>query len=114
MQNQYVEKQIKESLFHLEPSALQNFVIAYEPIWAIGTGKTATADQAQEMHAFIRSVFRSKYGKEIAETISILYGGSVKANNAKEIFGKPDVDGGLVGGASLNAMEFIEIIKSLK
>jgi triosephosphate isomerase len=113
-QNEYVESQLKESLFHLEPSAIENFVIAYEPIWAIGTGKTATAEQAQEMHAHIRAIFSKKYGHEIAESISILYGGSVKANNAKEIFGKPDVDGGLVGGASLNAAEFTEIIKSLK
>jgi len=113
-QNEFVENQLKESLFHLESSAIQNFVIAYEPIWAIGTGKTASAEQAQEMHAYIRSVLASKYGKEVAQTISILYGGSVKANNAKEIFGKPDVDGGLVGGASLNASEFAEIIGSLK
>ena len=102
-QNAYVEAQIKESLFHLEADALKNFVVAYEPIWAIGTGKTASAEQAQEMHAYIRSVFAEKYGAETANTISILYGGSVKANNAKEIFGKADVDGGLVGGASLNA-----------
>ena len=113
-QNEFVENQLKESLFHLESSAIQNFVIAYEPIWAIGTGKTASAEQAQEMHAHIRSVLASKYGKEVAQTISILYGGSVKASNAKEIFGKPDVDGGLVGGASLNASEFAEIIGSLK
>jgi triosephosphate isomerase len=89
-------------------------VIAYEPIWAIGTGKTATAEQAQEMHEHIRNVLSDKYGNEIAESVSILYGGSVKAGNAKEIFGKKDVDGGLVGGASLNASEFVEIIKSLK
>lgn len=113
-QNEYVEQQIKESLFHLEPATLKNFVMAYEPIWAIGTGKTASAEQAQEMHAHIRSVFAQKYGNEIAESISILYGGSVKANNAHEIFEKPDVDGGLVGGASLNATEFETIIKSLK
>jgi triosephosphate isomerase len=113
-QNEYVERQIKESLFHLDSSAIKNFVIAYEPVWAIGTGKTASADQAQEMHAHIRSVFAEKYGDEIAQSISILYGGSVKANNAKEIFAKKDVDGGLVGGASLNAAEFSEIIKSLK
>jgi triosephosphate isomerase len=113
-QNSYVEKQIKESLFHLEDAAIQNFVVAYEPIWAIGTGKTASAEQAQEMHAHIRSVFAEKYGVDTADTISILYGGSVKANNAKEIFGKADVDGGLVGGASLNAGEFAVIIKSLK
>jgi len=113
-QNDYVETQLKESLFHLDSSAIKDFVIAYEPIWAIGTGKTATADQAQEMHAHIRNVLAKKYGNEIAEGISILYGGSVKANNAKEIFGKKDVDGGLVGGASLNASEFGEIIKNLK
>ncbi|MDQ2720751.1 MAG: triose-phosphate isomerase [Bacteroidota bacterium] len=113
-QNEYVESQIKDSLFHLKPEAIQNFVVAYEPIWAIGTGKTASAEQAQEMHAHIRNVFTKKYGTRIAQSISILYGGSVKANNAKEIFGKPDVDGGLVGGASLNASEFAEVIKSLK
>ncbi len=113
-QNDYVETQLKESLFHLDLSAIKDFVIAYEPIWAIGTGKTATAEQAQEMHAHIRNVLAKKYGNEIAQSISILYGGSVKANNAKVIFGKPDVDGGLVGGASLNASEFAEIIKSLK
>lgn len=113
-QNEFVENQLKESLFHLDSSAIRNFVIAYEPIWAIGTGKTASAEQAQEMHAHIRKVFTEKYGEEIAETISILYGGSVKAGNAKEIFGKPDVDGGLVGGASLNAAEFADIIGSLK
>jgi triosephosphate isomerase len=113
-QNVFVENQLQESLFHLESSAMENFIIAYEPIWAIGTGKTASAEQAQEMHAHIRNVFTKKYGKEVADTISILYGGSVKASNAKEIFGKPDVDGGLVGGASLKADEFAEIIKSLK
>jgi triosephosphate isomerase len=114
VQNKYVETQLKESLFHLDSSLIKNFVIAYEPIWAIGTGKTATAEQAQEMHAHIRNVLSEKYGNEIAESISILYGGSVKANNAKEIFSKKDVDGGLVGGASLNASEFAEIIRSLK
>lgn len=113
-QNDFVEKQISDSLFHLLPEQITNFIIAYEPIWAIGTGKTASADQAQEMHAHIRSVLSEKYGKEVADTISILYGGSVKANNAAEIFGKPDVDGGLVGGASLNADEFETVIKGLK
>ena len=113
-QNEFVENQLNESLFHLESSVIENFVIAYEPIWAIGTGKTASAEQAQEMHAYIRSVLISQYGKDVSETISILYGGSVKANNAKEIFGKPDVDGGLIGGASLHASEFAEIIGSLK
>jgi triosephosphate isomerase len=113
-QDEYVKKQIIESLFHLDAEKLENFVVAYEPIWAIGTGKTATAQQAQDMQSHIRGVFAEKYGKALAETISILYGGSVKANNAKEIFEKPDVDGGLVGGASLIALEFISIIKSLK
>lgn len=113
-QNDFVETQLKESLFHLDSSAIKDFVIAYEPIWAIGTGKTATAEQAQEMHLHIRNVMGKKYGNDIAQSISILYGGSVKANNAKEIFSKPDVDGGLVGGASLNAAEFAEVMKSLK
>ena len=113
-QNSYVEQQLKESLFHLSAEQLTGFVIAYEPIWAIGTGKTASSEQAQEMHAHIRSVFQLQYGKEVADTISILYGGSVKAANAKEIFGQPDVDGGLVGGASLNAAEFSSIANSLK
>ncbi len=113
-QNEYVEAQIRESLFHLPTDQLENFVIAYEPIWAIGTGRTASAEQAQEMHAFIRSTLSDKYGEDLAATVSILYGGSVKADNAKEIFGKPDVDGGLVGGASLVARDFAKIIKSLK
>ncbi len=113
-QNSYVETQLKESLFHLTAAQLTGFVIAYEPIWAIGTGKTASSEQAQEIHAYIRSVMAKQYGNEVAESISILYGGSVKANNAKEIFGKPDVDGGLVGGASLVAAEFAAIINSLK
>lgn len=113
-QNEYVKVQLMESLFHLEEAQMKNFIIAYEPIWAIGTGKTASSDQAQEMHAHIRSVMASQYGKEIADSISILYGGSVKAANAADIFGKPDVDGGLVGGASLVATEFAAIIKALK
>ena len=113
-QNSFVDNQIKESLFHLTAKQLFGFVIAYEPIWAIGTGKTATSAQAQEIHAYIRSVIASKYGNEIADSISILYGGSVKAANAKEIFGQPDVDGGLIGGASLMATEFASIINSLK
>jgi triosephosphate isomerase len=113
-QNSYVENQLKESLFHLTAEHLTGFVIAYEPIWAIGTGKTATSGQAQEMHAHIRSVIANQYSKELADSISILYGGSVKAANAKEIFGQPDVDGGLVGGASLLANEFATIINSLK
>lgn len=113
-QNSYVEKQLKESLFHLSNEQVKNFIIAYEPIWAIGTGKTASTSQAQEMHAHIRMVMANQFGKETAETISILYGGSVKAANAVEIFSQPDVDGGLVGGASLVAAEFAVIINSLK
>ncbi len=112
-QNEYVAKQLKESLFHLSETDIQKVVIAYEPIWAIGTGKTATTEQAQEIHAYLRSVIAAQYGVDVADQISILYGGSVKANNAKEIFSCPDVDGGLVGGASLIAVDFIEIIKSL-
>jgi len=113
-QNAYVEEQLKESLFHLSAEQLQKLVIAYEPIWAIGTGKTASTEQAQEMHAHLRSVLAKQYGSEVADTISILYGGSVKASNAAEIFGAPDVDGGLVGGASLVAKDFAVIIDSLK
>ena len=113
-QNSYVETQLKESLFHLSKEQLKDFIIAYEPIWAIGTGKTASSDQAQEMHAHIRAVMAGQYGQDIADSISILYGGSVKAANAVEIFSKPDVDGGLVGGASLVATEFAAIINGLK
>ena len=113
-QNCYVENQLKESLFHLSKEQMQGFIIAYEPIWAIGTGKTASSDQAQEMHAHIRAVIANHFGKEIADSVSILYGGSVKAANAADIFGKPDVDGGLVGGASLVAAEFAAIINGLK
>jgi triosephosphate isomerase len=113
-QNQFVETQLKESLFHLSAEKIKEIVIAYEPIWAIGTGKTATTDQAQEMHAHLRSILGNQYGKDVAANISILYGGSVKANNAKELFNCTDVDGGLVGGASLVANDFIEIIRALK
>ncbi len=113
-QNSFVETQLKNSLFHLSEEQITKVVIAYEPIWAIGTGKTATSEQAQEIHAYIRSVMASKYGQSIADQISILYGGSVKAANAKEIFSQPDVDGGLVGGASLIATEFAAIINALK
>jgi triosephosphate isomerase len=113
-QNIFVARQLDESLFHLSAADMKKVVIAYEPIWAIGTGKTATTAQAQEMHAHLRSVIAEKYGADVAGSVSILYGGSVKANNAAEIFGCPDVDGGLVGGASLNAAEFTTIIKALK
>ena len=113
-QNTFVAQQLKESLFHLTKDEILRIVIAYEPIWAIGTGKTASTAQAQEMHAYIRSELKNKYGNAVSDQISILYGGSVKANNAKELFQSEDVDGGLVGGASLIASEFIEIIKALK
>ena len=113
-ENSFVETQLSESLFHLTANQLTGFVIAYEPIWAIGTGRTASNEQAQEMHKHIRSVMANKYGAAVADSISILYGGSVKANNAKDIFGQPDVDGGLVGGASLVAADFAVIINSLK
>ena len=112
-QNAFVEAQLKNSLFHLSIDAIVKVVIAYEPIWAIGTGKTASSAQAQDIHAYIRSCFASKYGEVVANEISILYGGSVKASNAKEIFSQPDVDGGLVGGASLVATEFTDIINAL-
>jgi triosephosphate isomerase len=113
-QNEYVAQQLKESLYHLSAEQLQQVVIAYEPIWAIGTGKTASSAQAQEMHAYIRQQLATQYGTAVADSISILYGGSVKAANAVEIFGQPDVDGGLVGGASLIADEFVAIINALK
>ena len=113
-QNTFVEAQLKNALFQLSAEQIVKVVIAYEPIWAIGTGKTATSEQAQEIHAYIRSVFAAKYGQDIADQISILYGGSVKASNANEIFSQPDVDGGLVGGASLIATEFAAIMNALK
>ncbi len=113
-QNEYVSKQLQESLYHLTEQQIRKIVIAYEPIWAIGTGKTASSEQAQEMHAFIRKNIESVYGTSTANAISILYGGSVKASNAVELFSQPDVDGGLVGGASLVAAEFVAIIHALK
>ena len=113
-QNAFVETQLINSLFHLTSEQILKVVIAYEPIWAIGTGKTASSAQAQEIHAFIRSVLATKYGADIADQISILYGGSVKAANAVELFSQPDVDGGLVGGASLIATEFTAIINALQ
>lgn len=113
-QNEFVAQQLQASLFHLNEHQITQVIIAYEPIWAIGTGKTATSEQAQEMHHHIRNVLVNQYGETIANNISILYGGSVKGSNAEEIFSQPDVDGGLVGGASLNAIEFMQIIHSLK
>ena len=113
-QNSYVETQLRESLFHLTAGQITQIIIAYEPIWAIGTGKTASTAQAQEIHAYLRSVLAKQYSHAVADDVSILYGGSVKAANAKELFGCPDVDGGLVGGAALNAEEFVAIINALK
>lgn len=110
---QYVTEQLQGSILKLSEEQIKNVVIAYEPIWAIGTGKTATAEQAQEMHAHIRSTIKAKFGATVAADISILYGGSLKASNAKELFAQPDVDGGLVGGASLNAVEFAAIANSI-
>lgn len=107
-----VENQIKNALFHLEASAFQNIILAYEPVWAIGTGETATPEQAQDMHAFIRKTLQDKYGETVAANTSILYGGSVKPNNAQDIFSKPDVDGGLIGGASLKAEDFFAIVNA--
>ena len=110
---QLVRQQVEEALFHLEADAFDKVVIAYEPVWAIGTGKTASAQQAQDMHAVIRKHVASKYDASTADNVSILYGGSVNAGNAKELFACPDVDGGLVGGASLKSREFTEIIKAM-
>lgn len=109
-----VKDQVQEALFHLDEAAIEKIVIAYEPVWAIGTGKTATSQQAQQMHAVIRKHLASKFDQSVADNISILYGGSVNAANAKELFSNPDVDGGLVGGASLKSREFTEIIKAMQ
>lgn len=106
-----VERQVKEALFDLSESDFKIIVLAYEPVWAIGTGKTATSDQAQEIHAHIRKVIADKYGKSIADNTTILYGGSANGGNAKELFSKPDVDGGLIGGASLSAEKFLPVIE---
>jgi triosephosphate isomerase (TIM) len=108
-----VKQQVEASLFHRTAGDLNKVVIAYEPVWAIGTGKTATSQQAQDMHAVIRNHIAAKYGKDVANGISILYGGSVKADNARELFACADVDGGLVGGASLKSREFVEIVKAI-
>ena len=105
-----VKSQIEEALFELSAEDFSKLILAYEPVWAIGTGKTATDDQAQEMHAFIRGVIADKYGKEVADNTSILYGGSCKPSNAKALFAKPDVDGGLIGGAALEAESFMGIV----
>ena len=108
-----VENQLRDGLFHIANEAWNNIILAYEPVWAIGTGETATPEQAQEMHEFIRETVRHTFGSSIAENVSILYGGSVKPDNAKEIFGKPDVDGGLIGGAALKADDFVAIINGI-
>jgi triosephosphate isomerase len=126
---QVIEKQIEECLFHLSvvnghlsvangqtttnngQRSTNNLVIAYEPVWAIGTGKNAAPEQAQEMHSYIRKIIAEKFGKEISENISILYGGSCNPKNARSIFSQPDIDGGLIGGASLRAVDFVEVIK---
>ncbi len=105
-----VKKQIEDALFGLSAEDFSKLILAYEPVWAIGTGKTATADQAEEMHAYIRGVIAKKYGDKVADDCTILYGGSCKPSNAKELFAKPDVDGGLIGGASLQCESFMGIV----
>jgi triosephosphate isomerase len=107
-----ISKQISESLFHLDNKYWKRVILAYEPVWAIGTGETASSDQVQEMHSFIREFICKKYDQQLSNNLSILYGGSVKPTNAKEIFSMNDVDGGLIGGASLNAVDFFKIINS--
>ena len=107
-----ISNQISESLFHLKESDWANITLAYEPVWAIGTGETASSDEVQEMHNFIRTFVAKKYNNELAESVSILYGGSVKPDNAQEIFSMQDVDGGLIGGASLNSKDFFSIVNS--
>lgn len=113
-QNAVVKAELEGSVFHLTAEQFANIVIAYEPIWAIGTGKTATSDQAEEIHAYIRSIIAGKYGQAVADSTSILYGGSCKASNAPELFAKPDIDGGLIGGASLKVADFKGIIDAWK
>ena len=114
MQNEVVYKQLAGSLYDLSAEDFSKIILAYEPVWAIGTGLTATPEQAQEIHAYIRSTIAEKYGNEVAENTSILYGGSCKASNAKELFANPDVDGGLIGGASLKCADFKGIIDAWK
>jgi triosephosphate isomerase len=112
--NQVIEKQISEGLFHLNALQFAHVVIAYEPVWAIGTGKTASTEQAQEVHAFIRSLIAAKYGSSVADNATIQYGGSVKPDNAAELFSAPDIDGALVGGAALQSRSFTDIVKAMK
>ena len=108
-----VENQLRDGLFHIKAKDWENIILAYEPVWAIGTGETASPEQAQDMHEFIRETVRKTFGSDVAEDVSILYGGSVKPDNAKEIFSKPDVDGGLIGGAALNAKDFVAIVNAI-
>ena len=108
-----VENQLKDGLFHIEKKSWEQIILAYEPVWAIGTGETASPEQAQEMHEFIRETVRKTFGSDVAEDVSILYGGSVKPDNAREIFSKPDVDGGLIGGAALKAADFAAIVDAI-
>ena len=108
-----VENQLRDGLFHIDKSSWSNIILAYEPVWAIGTGETASPEQAQEMHEFIRETIRKTFGSEIAEDVSILYGGSVKPDNAAAIFSKPDIDGGLIGGAALKADDFVAIVNGI-
>ena len=108
-----VENQLRDGLFHLDKAAWESIVLAYEPVWAIGTGETASPEQAQEMHEFIRETVRKAFDSSVADNVSILYGGSVKPENAKEIFSKPDVDGGLIGGAALKAADFAAIVNAI-
>ncbi|MCF8330955.1 MAG: triose-phosphate isomerase [Bacteroidales bacterium] len=111
-QETLIKQQLKESLFHLDEQDFSKVIIAYEPVWAIGTGKTASPEQAQSMHQFIRQLIHDNYNDKLAENTTILYGGSCKPDNARELFSKPDVDGGLIGGASLKAKDFIDIFFS--
>jgi triosephosphate isomerase (TIM) len=113
-QNDYVKNQLEETIFNLSEEDFRKLVIAYEPIWAIGTGKTASSAQAQEMHAFLRKIIAEKFGAVVAGETSILYGGSCNAANAKELFANPDVDGGLIGGASLDAASFLAIVNGFR
>lgn len=108
-----LKSQISEALFHLSTEQMSNVVVAYEPVWAIGTGKTASTAQAQEVHAFIRTLLKDKFGADVSDNITIQYGGSVKADNAKELFSAPDIDGALVGGAALQSRSFVDIVKAM-
>jgi triosephosphate isomerase len=108
-----VENQLRDGLFHIKEADWENIILAYEPVWAIGTGETASPAQAQEMHEFVRETVRKSFGNDVADNVSILYGGSVKPENAKEIFSKPDVDGGLIGGAALKAVDFAGIVAGI-